>query len=87
MSAWQRRRFLTWGAGLGLGSFMPIGLGKPLMDMGTLIVELDLSTTSRDVGRAIELGINSALRESQAKLAIHVIHPRTRSIARIDSRP
>ena len=74
MSAWQRRRFLTWGAGLGLGSVMPIGLGKPLMDMGTLIVELDLSTTSRDVGRAIELGINSALRESQAKLAIHVIN-------------
>jgi hypothetical protein len=72
----QRRQFLSWSAALAAGGLLPHGAAnaiKTAETQATLVLELDLSTRTRDAGRAIEAGVRAALQSSKSALPVLLI--------------
>ena len=75
-SAGQRRHFLSRSGILIAAGLLPlreVSALKTPETRATLILELDLSTRTRDVGRAIQAGVRAALQSSSPSLPVLVI--------------
>ena len=72
----KRRQFLVHGASLIPAFLLPFGLigtAAAQEKQAALVLELDLSTRTRDAGRAIEDGVRAALRRAGATMPIRVL--------------
>ena len=75
-TAGQRRHFLSCSGALIAAGLLPLREVSALKTPETrasLVLELDLSTRTRDVGRAIQAGVRAALQSSSSTLPVLVI--------------
>jgi ABC-type branched-subunit amino acid transport system substrate-binding protein len=83
----KRRQFLVHGASLIPAFLLPFGLigtATAQEKQATLVLELDLSTRTRDAGRAIEDGVRAALQRAGTSMPIRVLDTQGNLVRAID---
>lgn len=87
-STGQRRHFLSWSGALIAAGLFPsreVSALKTPETRAALVLELDLSTRTRDVGRAIQAGVRAALQSSNPTLPVLVIDTHGNTARAIDA--